>query len=183
MKKKCAKHRSLNKIFNSLFKLMWLLHTRSSATQESLINYTYCYHLRFGGFFINQPKQFSDSLPDYYHPWCEEHLCMWNRETQPSSMQAQEQKLFTEHWLALVLNQRIPCITFIPHRHDWSIRKGSLGQNHLILNYIYVSYDAVQGRLQNLLWVWSCWAVNPCHACNYKSLSNCKVQCRNTPCS
>lgn len=56
MKKKCAKHRSLNKIFNSLFKLMWLLHTRSSATQKSLINYTYCYHLRFGGFFINQPK-------------------------------------------------------------------------------------------------------------------------------
>lgn len=55
-KKKSAKHRSVNKIFNSLSKLMRLLHTRSSATQESLINYTYCYLWRFGVFFINQPK-------------------------------------------------------------------------------------------------------------------------------
>lgn len=40
------------------------------------------------GFFswINQ-NIFSDSLPDYYHPWCEEHYCMWSKEIESSSMQ------------------------------------------------------------------------------------------------
>lgn len=103
---------------------MWLLNTHSSARQHSVINYTYCYHWRvvlFWFFFawINQNIFFA-SLPDYYHPWCEEHLCMWSRETQSCSMwvssgpETQTLQSTWIYWFTLVLNQRIPCITRHP---------------------------------------------------------------------
>lgn len=64
---------------------------------------------------------FSDSLPDYKHPWCEELLCIWSRETQASSTRVRSSpetcKLLQSawiYWLILLLNQRrTPCLT--PH--------------------------------------------------------------------
>lgn len=165
---------------------MWLLNTRSSATQESGINYTYCYHWRFGGFsWINQ-NIFSDSLPDYYHPWCEEHSCMWSREHNPApheSAQVQEQKLFTEHLDSLThigikpensMHHLYPRETWLDCKEGKSGGKPINFRLYLGVLWCCSGQAAKTAEGGKLLSSWSVPRMS------YKSLGNCKVPCRNT---
>lgn len=118
------------------------------------------------GFFswINQ-NIFSDSLPDYYHSWCEEHFCMWSREIQSSSMQVSSGP-GTKTCIGIKpensMHYLCPTETWLECKEGNSGGKAvNFGLYLGVLPCCSVQAAKTAAGCKNC----SCWAVNLCHAC------------------